>query len=105
MQKNETGFRTAEQLYAEELPRLLDRMEKVENKTDTVDTFWEAYNTSRCKTAMLIISVLVVIGFVVSEIYGLQNNLYACFIIITGYWMGRTSKAKDNEIKERKANE
>ena len=62
----------------------------------SIDTFWEAYNSSRCKTAMLVISVIITIGFVIGELLDIGNaSMQSCFIIIIGYWMGRTSKAHD----------
>lgn len=61
-----------------------------------IDTFWEAYNSSRCKTAMLVISLLVFAGVVISEVIGTPSELLKTLaIVIVGYWTGRTSKSKD----------
>jgi len=63
---------------------------------NTIDTFWEAFNESRCKTAMLVISVIVTAGVVISEIAGTSSPaLQTALVLILGYWAGRTSKAKD----------
>ena len=67
------------------------------NNPYKIDTFWEVFHSSRCKTAMLVISVIVTIGLVIAEILGTPNpTLHQGFIIIMGYWMGRTSKSKEN---------
>lgn len=68
------------------------------NNPYKIDNFWEAYNSSRCKTAMLIISIIIIAGFAICEVLGNSNpTLYNCFVIIIGYWMGRTSKSKENQ--------
>jgi len=67
-------------------------------KNDAVDTFWETFNTSRCKTAMLVITTIVFLGVVVAELLGNSSTfLQQCAVIIVGYWSGRSSKAKENE--------
>ena len=67
------------------------------NNPYKIDTFWEVFHTSRCKTAMLIISIIITTGLVITEIIGTPNpTLHQSFIIVIGYWMGRTSKSKEN---------
>lgn len=68
------------------------------DQTNAVDSFWETFNTSRCKTAMLLITVLVFLGVVVAELMG-NNSIFLqqCAVIIVGYWSGRSSKAKEND--------
>ncbi|MFA6897775.1 MAG: hypothetical protein WCQ96_05870, partial [Patescibacteria group bacterium] len=62
-----------------------------------IDSFWETFNSSRCKTAMLLITILVFLGVVVAEVLGTSSAfLHECAIIILGYWSGRSSKAKEN---------
>lgn len=61
-----------------------------------IDTFWECFNESRCKTAMLIISIIITLAFVISELFGIQSiEIKTMMLIIIGYWIGRTSKSKD----------
>lgn len=65
---------------------------------NNIDSFWESWNASRCKTAMLIISSLVTLGFVIAEALGHPSApLQSGFILVVGYWAGRTSKAKENQ--------
>jgi hypothetical protein len=88
--EGDKDFKTAAQIYAEE-------MSHPKNNPHKIDTFWEVFNSSKCKTAMLIISILLTAGFVISEVIGNNNpTLHSCFIVIVGYWMGRTSKAIEN---------
>ena len=83
-------FKTAAQIYAEEISSM-------KNNPNKIDTFWEVFNSSKCKTAMLILSIILTLGFVISECIGNNNpTLHSCFIVIIGYWMGRTSKAIEN---------
>lgn len=64
--------------------------------TNQIDSFWETFNSSRCKTAMLIITILVFLGVVAAEVTGEGSAfLRECAIIILGYWSGRSSKSKD----------
>ena len=67
--------------------------------TKIVDTFWENFNASRCKTAMLAISVLVFFGVVLMELMG-GSNLFMQYLAVSilGYWTGRTTKQKDKHI-------
>lgn len=93
-------FKTAEEIFHEQIaecyrnhpdPKIL------RNNPLKIDTFWEVFNSSKCKTAMLIISIILTAGFVASEVLGNNNpTLHSCFIVIVGYWMGRTSKAIEN---------
>ncbi len=61
-----------------------------------IDSFWEAFNASRCKTAMLLISIIIALAFAGSQLLQVESQeLNAAIIIIIGYWAGRTSKAKE----------
>jgi len=88
-------FRTAAEIYAGTIGAL-----PLKNNPNKIDTFWEAYNSSRCKTAMLIISILMIAGFIIAELCNIETKISTYIIIILGYWMGRTSKAQENRIKE-----
>ena len=93
----EKDFKTAQEIFQEELEEVYTRV-KTKNNPNKIDTFWEAFNSSKCKTAMLIISIIMTIGFVANELIGNNNpTLHSCFIVIIGYWMGRTSKAIENQ--------
>ncbi len=62
----------------------------------SIDTFWEAYNASRCKTAMLVFSVIAFLGYVVSVLLEKKSDdLHLIVLALLGYWMGRASKARD----------
>lgn len=66
------------------------------NDPKKIDTFWEVYNSSRCKTAMLAISIIVFLAVAASEVLGHRSELLSTLaILIIGYWTGRTSKGKD----------
>lgn len=98
MLKNKTHFfrSAAEEMHAsKEYDALIHK-----NNPHKIDTFWEAYNSSRCKTAMLIISILLIAGFIIAEICSIETKISTYIIIILGYWMGRTSKAKENRLTE-----
>lgn len=80
-------------------------MQKNENKIkkeinyNAVDRFFEAFNMSRCKTAMLVISSLITIGFVAAELLQIPSeNLKLIMIGVFGYWTGRFIKGKDRNI-------
>lgn len=60
------------------------------------DNFFHAFNSSRCKTAMLIISIIITTAFAYAEATGNQSEaLQTGFILIVGFWSGRTTKGKD----------
>lgn len=68
----------------------------METEKKTIQGFWASYNSSRCKTVMAIISVLITSAFIFDQIWGNQNSdLAKGFSIIIGYWIGRGSKVKD----------
>lgn len=92
-------FKTADEIFRDELRSagIIKDYRDRHNNPLKIDTFWEVFNSSKCKTAMLIISILLTAGFVISEVIGNNNpTLHSCFIVIVGYWMGRTSKAIEN---------
>lgn len=63
---------------------------------NTITTFWGVWNESRCKTAMLLISLIVVFGVVASELGGVDSEfLRAASLTVIGYWIGRHSKHKE----------
>lgn len=67
-------------------------------KNNNIDTFWEVFNCSRCKTAMLIITLIIFLGVTYAEMTGKGSSfLQQVAIIVIGYWTGRSSKAKENE--------
>lgn len=66
---------------------------------NNIDTFWENFNSSRCKTAMLVISLLITLGLVFTECSGRSSEvLVMAFFTVIGFWSGRTTKAKDPNI-------
>lgn len=70
-------------------------------KKEQIDTFWEVFNCSRCKTAMLVITMIIFLGVTYAEMTGTNSSfLQQVAIIVIGYWTGRSSKAKENETAE-----
>jgi len=68
-------------------------------KNQIVDTFWENFNMQRCKTAMLVISLLVTTGLVFTECINESSEvLTMAFFTVIGFWTGRSTKAKDKNI-------
>ena len=64
-----------------------------------IDSFWENFNASRCKTAMLAISIILVTAFAICEIANNQSvPLYVLTSGVFGFWSGRKSKDKDKHI-------
>lgn len=62
--------------------------------------FWGAFADSRCKTAMLVISIIVILGAVYAEMTGVASeNLTTWVAFIIAFWTGRTSKAQENLLK------
>ena len=61
------------------------------------DNFWKSYNSSRCKTAILTISIIITIAFSLDQIFGSGNqDLAKGFFILIAYWLGRNTKSKEN---------
>lgn len=66
------------------------------NDPRNIDTFYEFFNASRCKTAMLVITMIIFLGIVIGEVRGIHSEpLSLMGIGIIGYWSGRTTKAND----------
>ena len=64
-----------------------------------IDTFWENFNASRCKTAMLGISLMVTLGLVFTECVDKSSEILTmAFFSVMGFWTGRSTKAKDKHI-------
>ena len=64
-----------------------------------IDTFWENFNMSRCKTAMLVISIIIALSLAYVECNQRSSEvLTMAFFVVIGYWTGRTTKAKDKNI-------
>ena len=58
--------------------------------------FWRSFNSSRCKTAMLVISIIITLAFSINQIWGNGNqDLAKGFFAIVAYWIGRSSKSKE----------
>ena len=61
-----------------------------------MSNFWTIYNSSRCKTTMTIISIIIVLALSITEIT--QNpspRIWEAFLIVMGYWVGRGTKVRD----------
>ena len=58
--------------------------------------FWKAYNSSRCKTTMMVITFVITVAFCIDQVLLTGNqDLAKAFFAVMAYWIGRTSKAKD----------
>lgn len=92
------------QLRKEEIQEIENTIRKykvVLGNAGAVDTFWETFNSSRCKTAMLVISVLFTLIYGYTIVKGIENEQLALIMIgIIGFWSGRGSKAKDNKVSK-----
>ena len=72
---------------------------KSETDYNLTDRFFEAFNSSRCKTAMLALSIILVLGYVVTIFLQVPNEeLKTIVIIVIGYWIGKTAKNKDKNM-------
>ena len=68
-------------------------------KNQIIDTFWENFNMSRCKTAMLGISLMITAGLVFTECLNKSSEvLTMAFFTVIGFWTGRSTKAKDKNM-------
>lgn len=67
---------------------------------ENINHFWRAYNSSRCKTAMLMITFVITIAFCIDQLLGTPNqNLTTAFFAAMLYWTGRSSKAIENKTE------
>lgn len=61
-----------------------------------MNNFWKIYNSSRCKTTMSILSIILVVALAVTEIAQIPSpRLWEAFLIVMGYWVGRGTKVRD----------
>ena len=61
-----------------------------------MNNFWKIYNSSRCKTQMSILSIILVLALAITEIAQCPSpRLWEAFLIVMGYWIGRGTKVKD----------
>ena len=64
-----------------------------------IDTFWENFNMSRCKTAMLVISVLIVLCYCLTVLFQIPSEgIKELVLIIIGIWAGKALKNKDKNM-------
>ncbi|MCK4454517.1 hypothetical protein KAU51_04245 [Candidatus Parcubacteria bacterium] len=72
---------------------------KSETDYNLTDRFFEAFNSSRCKTAMLALSIILVLGYVVTIFIQVPSEeLKTIVIIVIGYWIGKTAKNRDKNM-------
>lgn len=72
---------------------------KSETNYNLTDRFFEAFNSSRCKTAMLAISILLIFGYVLAILFQTPSGeLKTVVVIVIGYWIGKTAKMKDKNM-------
>ena len=72
---------------------------KSETDYNLTDRFFEAFNSSRCKTAMLAISIILVIGYIITIFLQVPSEeLKTIVVIVIGYWIGKTAKNKDKNM-------
>ena len=72
---------------------------KSETDYNLTDRFFEAFNSSRCKTAMLAISILLIFGYILAILLQVPSEeLKTIVIVVIGYWIGKTAKNKDKNM-------
>lgn len=104
MNKEEKGApchkeRGARREEIQEIKNTIRRYEVEFGVASPVDSFWEAFNSSRCKTAMLVITIMLTLMFGISVLFNRPNEELTVFMgIALGFWTGRSTKAKDNRI-------
>ena len=59
--------------------------------------FWKVYNSSRCKTTMSILSLIIVLALCITEVFQAPSpRIWEAFLIVMGYWVGRGTKVRDD---------
>ncbi len=82
-----------------EIKNTIRRYEVELGTANRIDTFWEAFNSSRCKVAMLCISIIVTLAYAITILFQLPNEDLTVIVMgIIGFWSGRSSKSRDNFI-------
>jgi len=70
------------------------------NNPNKIDSFYEIFQSSRCKTAMLVITCLVFFGIVLMELFkGASPFMQFLAISVMGFWTGRATKPTPDEPK------
>jgi hypothetical protein len=83
----------------DEIQAIKNTLRKYDEKMGIADSFWESFNSSRCKTAMLIISIVVVLIWGVTIVAQIPNEELTVIVMgIIGFWSGRSTKVKDHKI-------
>ena len=61
-----------------------------------MQNFWTIYNSSRCKTTMSVLSLVIVLSLAITEIAQCSSpRLWEAFLIVIGYWVVRGTKVRD----------
>lgn len=65
----------------------------MQNNPNKIDNFYEMFNSSRCKTALLIISCMIFTAIMITEMIG-QTSPFLQYLAISvlGFWTGRATK-------------
>ncbi len=85
----------------DEIQEIKNTLRRYDKERGLADSFWETFNSSRCKTAMLLISLVVVFVWGISVLMQIPNEELTVIVMgIVGFWSGRSSKKKDIRISE-----
>lgn len=67
---------------------------------ENMNHFWTSFNSSRCKTTIMVITFIITIAFCFDQTLGSQNqNLATGFFALMTYWIGRSTKAIENKTE------
>lgn len=102
---DEKDYREHRKDEIQEIRNTLRKYEIEDGTASPIDSFWESFNSSRCKTALLIISVMLTIIYGIAILLGKDtDDLTIAMTIVLGFWTGRSSKSKDNVIQNNNNN-
>lgn len=69
-----------------------------------IDNFWGIVGDPKCKTAMLILTMMIFAAALYAEVSGSGTDTLKMWgFAIIAYWTGRTSKAQENRVLEVKS--
>ena len=76
----------------------------MEQHMKEIDNIWGIVGDPKCKTAMLILTMMVFFAALYAEVSGGGTETLKLWgFTIIAYWTGRTSKAQENRVLEGKS--
>ena len=62
------------------------------------NNFFQAFNSSKCKTTLMIVSIIISMAFALDQVFGsCSADLAKGFFAVMAFWWGSYSKSKDNK--------